>query len=93
MSGVPDHYKETIARMSKAIADYREGLLRITREYEAVYDRIDHARRGAHGPTANQLADDTKQADIGRAKRMLNWQSVFAKECVRAPGSFELSPL
>ncbi len=80
MSGVHYHYKETISRMNKAIADYREGLLRITREYEAVYVRIDHSRRGAHGLTANQLADDTQQADIGRAKRILNWQSVFAKE-------------
>lgn len=80
MSGVPYHYKETISRMNKAIADYREGLLRITRDYEAVYVRIDHSRPGAHGLTANQLADDTQQADIGRAKRILNWQSVFGKE-------------
>jgi S-DNA-T family DNA segregation ATPase FtsK/SpoIIIE len=80
MSSVVDYYKDTITRMNRAVADYREGILRITREYEAVYDRLDKSLRGAPGSTANQLADDRKQADIGRAKRILNWQSVFAKD-------------
>lgn len=80
MSGVPDYYNDTIARIHKAIADYREGLQRITREYAAVYQRLDQSLRGAQGATAQRLADERQQADTNRAKRILNWQAVFAKE-------------
>ncbi len=84
MSGVAEYDKETFARINKAIADYREGILRITREYDAVHDRINRSLCGAHGSTLNQLADERKQADIHRAKRILNWQSVFAQEWDKA---------
>lgn len=80
MNSVTEHNEQTIAQIDKAIADYREGLLRITREYDAAADRIDHALRGAQGSTENRLADERKQVDTNRAKRTLNWQSVFAKD-------------
>jgi hypothetical protein len=84
MSGVAEYDKDTIVRMNKAIAYYREGILRIMREYDVVYDRIDRSLPGVHGSTANQLADERKQAEIQRAKRILSWQSVFAQEWDKA---------
>lgn len=83
MSGVTDYDKEMIARMDKVIADYREGLLRITREYDAIYDRMDQSPHGTLRSTPNRLADMRKDADTNRAKRMLNWQSMFAKKWER----------
>jgi DNA segregation ATPase FtsK/SpoIIIE, S-DNA-T family len=66
MSGASQYHKDAITSINNAIADYREGLVRIYREYDATCQRT------------SQSADDKKQADTNRARRTLNWQSVFS---------------
>jgi hypothetical protein len=41
MSGTSEYYQDAIAKINKAVAEYREGLARIDREFDAACDRID----------------------------------------------------
>ena len=52
MSGACDYSKDAITKVSKAVVEYRQGLLRIDREFAAACDRIDQSIAGLHGDAA-----------------------------------------
>jgi len=49
MSGTSEYYQDAIAKINKAVAEYREGLARIDREFDAACDRIDQSIAGLQG--------------------------------------------
>ena len=53
MSGTSEYFQDAIAKINKAVAEYREGLARIAREFDAACDRIDQSIVGLHGDAAN----------------------------------------
>ena len=52
MSGTSEYYQDAIAKINKAVAEYRQGLVRIDREFDAACDRIDQSIVGLHGDAA-----------------------------------------
>ena len=49
LSGTSEYYQDAIAKINKAVAEYRESLARIDREFDAACDRIDQSIAGLHG--------------------------------------------
>lgn len=91
MNGIPKYYKDSIAKICKAVADYHEGLARIDREFDAACNRIEQSLLNLNGDAtknrtrlneqeAQHLANEKKQATANREKRKSNWQLVFSKE-------------
>ena len=54
MSGTSSYFQNAIVKIAETVADYREGLARIDREFDAVCDRIDQSIVGLHGDAAKQ---------------------------------------
>jgi len=52
MSETFEYEQDGITKISKAIADYRQGLARIDREFDAACERIDQSIVGLHGNAA-----------------------------------------
>ena len=52
MSGTFKYYQDGIAKINKAVAEYRQGLVRIDREFDAACDQIDQSIVGLHGDAA-----------------------------------------
>ena len=52
MSGISEYYQDAINKTSKAVAEYRQGLVRIDREFDAACDQIDQSIVGLHGDAA-----------------------------------------
>lgn len=48
MSGTSKYYQDAISTINNAVAEYREGLLRIDREFDAACERIDQSIVGLH---------------------------------------------
>ena len=53
MSGTSEYFQDAIAKVSKAVVEYRQGLVRIDREFDEACDRIDQSIVGLHGDAAN----------------------------------------
>ena len=52
MRGTFEYYQDAITKISKAVTEYRQGLVRIDREFDAACDRIDQSIFGLHGDAA-----------------------------------------
>jgi S-DNA-T family DNA segregation ATPase FtsK/SpoIIIE len=52
VSGISEYYQDAINKVSKAVAEYRQGLVRIDREFGAACDQIDQSIVGLHGDAA-----------------------------------------
>ena len=52
MSGACGHFQDAIAKINKAVGEYRQGLVRVDREFDAACDRIDQSIAGLHGDAA-----------------------------------------
>jgi len=52
MNGTIEYYRDAITKISKAVAEYRKGLVRIDREFDAACDRIDQSIAGLRGDAA-----------------------------------------
>ena len=72
MSGTCAYYQDAIAKISKAVAEYRQGLVRIDREFDAAYDRIDQSIVGLHGDAAKH---GKGSANVQQQEKNLRQQS------------------
>ena len=52
MSGAVEYYQGAIATISNSVTEYRQGLARIDREFDAACDRLDQSILGLHGDAA-----------------------------------------
>lgn len=84
----PDH---TMTRITEALADYREGLARINREFDAAARKKDRAILDLQKDMAQHrtpLAEDTvyrlmaerKHEDASRDQRRSSWRSAFTRK-------------
>jgi hypothetical protein len=74
MNGTAKYFQEAIAKISKAVADYREGLVRIDREFDAADKRIDSSIATLHGDSAKHGKSPAnvqqKELNEGRARQL-----------------------
>ena len=68
MKGAARYFQEVAARLPQAVADYREGLARIDREYDGA---------------AGRPEDAIKLTDANRDKRKTNWRAGFVQAWAR----------
>lgn len=94
MNGFSTQFDEAIIKIAKTIADYREGLARIEREFDAACERIDKCQKtleevrrrsavlekakGLSEEEALSLRDELEQTNANRNKRITNWRSIFS---------------
>jgi len=72
MSGTFEYYQDAIAKIYKAVAEYRQGLVRIDREFDAASDRLGQSIAGLHGDAAKH---DTGSAYAQQQEKNLRQQS------------------
>ena len=65
MSGPAEHYQAAIATIRNAVVDYREGLARIDREFDAACERIDNSivDLNQYGAKTGRAQTDAKQRE------------------------------
>lgn len=99
MTGPAAFCPSVTARFEKVVLDYREGLVRIDREFDAAFDRMDQALAqlrqdpGKAGWTSGQkalyqekerrLLAERKEAEALRAQRKKSWRSILDHEWER----------
>lgn len=65
MNGAVTYFKDAIVKINKVVADYREGLVRIDREFDAACDRIDQSIASLHGDAAKHSKGSTNAQQKG----------------------------
>jgi len=65
MNGFPAFFQDAIVKIAKTVADYREGLARIDREFDSACDRIDQSIASSCGEAAkrNKGAANARQQE------------------------------
>lgn len=74
MNGAAKYFQDAITKINKVVADYREGLVRIDREFDAACERMDQSIASLHGDAAkhgNSPANvQQKELNEGRARHL-----------------------
>lgn len=65
MNGTAKYFKDAISKIEIAVADYREGLVRIDREFDGACDRIDQSIANLQGDTAINHKDSATTQQKG----------------------------